>query len=122
MTFQSLVRVAAATLVVACSNSAITLNNQVVPVACGRCIYHMQGVPGCQWAAEVQGKHYLVQSGKLPKDHAMHAPDGMCNMARQATITGTVRGDRLVATQFELLPVDASAVPAKPQYPVEDVH
>ncbi len=82
----------------------------------------MSTVPGCNWAAQVQGKHYLVQSGQLPKNHAMHAPDGMCNMTRQARITGTVHGDRLVATQFELLPANPSAVPDAPQYPIEDVH
>ena len=113
---------AAVALLAACGSSGPSLTDQVAPVACGMCIFKMPEAKGCVWAIEIEGEHYLVQSGQLPKDHMQHAPDGMCNMTRQARVTGQVEGERFVASQFELLPAQADSVPAAPTFTEEGVH
>lgn len=94
-------------------NRGTKLEGATVTVGCGRCIFEMEGLKGCPWAVELEGKAYLVQ-GPLPDDHSTHAPDGICNMRRQAIVDGQLKGDRFVATRFELLP--ARDVPANPRF------
>jgi len=99
-------------------NRGPELEGATVTVGCGRCIFGMEGLKSCPWAVELEGKHYLVQ-GPLPEDHATHAPDGICNMRRQAIVDGQLKGDRFVATRFELLP--AKDVPTSPRF-TTDAH
>jgi hypothetical protein len=85
--------------------SRVELEGQVVEVACGQCIYRMDGTDGlsCPWSAEVAGEHYLI-SGSVPKDHHKHDADGICSMEREARVTGYVHNEYLVVSAFELLP------------------
>lgn len=92
---------------------------QTITVACGMCIWGMTNTEGCEWAAELDGAHYLVR-GPVPHDHVNHAPDGMCNMKRQAVVAGSIRGDLFVASKFDLLP--ASGAPDAPKYSDQDIH
>jgi len=87
-----------------------TFNNEKLQVACGSCIFEMKDVEGCPWAAEIDGKHYLI-AGKLPTEdeHDSHGDEGMCTMARHAMVTGELRGDKLVVSQMNLVPVSADA-------------
>lgn len=92
---------------------------QEITVACGSCIFKMEGAQGCGWAAEVDGQHYLVE-GEVPHDHDKHGPDGSCKMPRQAKVEGRIHDGKLITTRFELLP--AAGVPAKPKHPEPGVH
>ncbi|MEE9383877.1 MAG: DUF6370 family protein [Nannocystaceae bacterium] len=77
-----------------------------IKVACGSCVFKMEGAKGCPWAAEIDGEHYLIE-GRAPADgeHDSHADDGMCKVAREAVVTGELRADKLVVTQMDLLPL-----------------
>ena len=90
---------------------------QVIGVACGNCVYEVEGTAGCPWYAEVNGQHYELM-GPLPLDHATHAPDGICNMERQAKVVGEVRRGLYVASSFELIP--AENIPEAPRFTTAD--
>src|SRR5690606_24286023 len=81
-----------------------TITARTVRAACGSCLFDMPR-KGCFWAVEIDGVYYAAKGGALPKGHSSHAPDGMCNVERQATVEGTIVGDELVATRFDLLPM-----------------
>jgi len=107
-------------LLSACGPAAeATFEGETLTVACGRCIFEMEGVEGCPWAAEIDGGHYLIR-GRLPEDHSTHAPDGICNMRRRAVVDGELRGGELRVTRFDLLPPEE--VPPEPRFGPEDVH
>lgn len=108
------------TAVLACRPAAdATFSGETVTVACGRCMFEMEGVEGCPWAAEIDGEHYLIR-GRIPKEHSTHAPDGICNMTRQAVIDGELRDGELLVSRMELLP--PVGVPAEPRFAPEDEH
>ncbi|MBW2274964.1 MAG: hypothetical protein JRG96_16980 [Deltaproteobacteria bacterium] len=96
-----------------------TFHGDILDVACGSCVFEMEGVQGCPWAAEIEGRHYLIR-GPIPEDHSSHAPDGICNMTRQAVIEGELRGGELLATRMELLP--PQGVPEEPRFGPADLH
>ena len=96
-----------------------TFSGDTLTVACGRCMFEMEGVEGCPWAAEIDGEHYLIR-GRIPKDHSTHAPDGICNMRRKAVVDGELRDGELLVTRMELLPPED--VPEEPRFGPEDVH
>ncbi len=93
--------------------------NRTVTAGCGLCLYSMPEAGGCAWAVEIDGTTYLA-TGALPRDHENHAPEGMCNMKRQVVVDGNIRGDRFVATRFDLQA--PGTVPEKPRYTPEDEH
>jgi hypothetical protein len=104
--------------------SSHEVNLQTVDVACARCVFHMdesrlEGIPGCPWAAEIEGRHHLVY-GPVPQDHFNHAPDGICNMRRQAKVEGNLRDDKFIASTFELLP--PTDIPAQRVFTEDDKH
>jgi hypothetical protein len=76
--------------------AAKTINNQVVEVGCGSCIYSMSGVKGCQLAVKIDGKSYLVTGADHVDAHKY------CSAAKQATVSGRIEGDKFVATKFEV--------------------
>jgi hypothetical protein len=79
----------------------------------------MPEAEGCPWAAELDGRPYLMQ-GAVPQQHASHAPDGICNTTRKAVVDGVLRDGKLIVSRVELLPADH--VPSKPQFGPDDVH
>jgi hypothetical protein len=95
------------------------LEGRTLEVACGRCIFHMPQAQGCPWAAELDGKHYLLQ-GAVPQAHHSHAPDGICNVSRRAVVDGVLRNGKLIVSRMELLP--ATDVPSAPRFTPADVH
>jgi len=101
------------------SDSAQSLQGQLVTVGCARCQFHMEGAVGCPFAAEIDGQHYMIQ-GRIPESHLSHAPDGICNMTRQARVTGTLRDGKLITTELELLP--ATEIPDNPRFTPQDLH
>ena len=105
----------------ACQKQAATkeLRGERLRAACAMCIFKMEGVRACMWAVEIDGKFYLAD-GNLPKNHENHAPTGMCNMARYATVDGKLVGGRFVATRFDLEP--AESAPPTPRFTPKDIH
>lgn len=86
----------------------VTVKDQQVGAACGTCVFHMEGMSGCFWAIELEGRFYPV-GGVTPPDDAVtaHSPEGMCSVERQALVSGEIRPDgRFLATRFELLPYE----------------
>lgn len=79
-------------------------DDEKIKVGCGSCIFEMEQIEGCPWAAELEGKHYLIE-GKLPTDeeHDLHAADGICNTSREAIVTGKLEGDKLIVSKMELI-------------------
>ena len=99
--------------------SALRIEGRELTVACGACIFEMEGVKGCPWAAEVDGAHYLMK-GDFARDHNSHMPDGICNMERRAIVWGEVRGGELHVARFELLAPEQ--VPESPRFTPADIH
>ncbi len=71
---------------------------------CATCIFEMKGVTGCKLAVEIDDKAYLVTGSGIDDYGDAHAPDGLCNTAREAIVEGRIEGDRFVAERIELLP------------------
>ena len=65
-------------------------------VGCGMCIYDMEGMGGCELAAKVDGKTVLVTG----VDVDLHDED-LCSAPKNAMVTGTVEGDKLVVTEVK---------------------
>ena len=105
----------------ACSGEPpIRIEDRVLTLACGRCVFEMPGVEeGCPWAAEVDGKHYLVE-GAVPHDHNSHEASGICNMPRQARVRGEIRGEVLYVSAVELL--EPESLPESPRFTPADIH
>jgi hypothetical protein len=96
--------------VLGCGGSDEQVVSAIVDVGCGNCIYGMEGAVGCPWAAEIDGE-YIYVMGAVPQDHNGHAPDGICNMERQARLEGVVREGNLVVTEVELIPAENIPTP-----------
>jgi hypothetical protein len=105
----------------ACSSEPpIKIEDRVLEVACGRCVFEMPGVEdNCPWAAEVDGRHYLIE-GNVPHDHNSHEASGICNMPRRARVRGEIRGEILYVSKVELL--EPEEVPEEPRFTPADVH
>lgn len=73
------------------------LTDQELEVGCGSCIYEMEGVEGCELAAKVDGKPYLVTGVEFDTHGS-----GLCNSASKAKITGSVTEDGIVASKVEM--------------------
>ena len=108
-------------LMVGCAEApkAVDLKGDVVTAGCGMCQYQVFGNSGCYWSVEWEGKPHVVQ-GIVPEDHENHAPDGMCNIKRQAKVSGRLKAGQFYATSFELLP--ATGVPENPSFTPEVIH
>lgn len=94
------------------------LNQETITVACGSCVFEMEGVEGCPLAAEIDGKHYLVR-GALP-EHDSHEADGICNMKRAAIVDGELRGEFLVVSKIVFIPADS--IPETPRFAPDEEH
>ena len=102
-----------------CSKGGEALHNETITVGCARCVFEMEGAVGCPFAAEIDGKHYMIQ-GVVPEGHESHAPDGICNMRRKAVVDGRLRDGKLITTRLELL--EAKEVPNQPRFTEDDIH
>ncbi|GEM_PF-3555800 len=102
-----------------CGEGTVKVHAREAVVACGMCRMGMPSERGCFWAVKLDGEQYTV-SGVTPRDHESHAPDGMCNVDRKATVEGTIAGSTFRATRFDLKPLDGAA-PAKPDFDPADV-
>jgi hypothetical protein len=83
--------------------SEIVVGTQDAKAGCTTCVFHMPGVEGCKLAVEIDGKRYLVQGSDINDHGDAHAPDGLCNTARRASVKGKIAGDRFIAQEFRVL-------------------
>jgi len=97
--FTSHARRATAPTQVAEKSSSIELT-----AGCGSCVFGMEGVSGCPLAVKIDGQAYLVTGVDMDALGDAHAADGLCSIAREATATGRIEGDRFVAERMKLLP------------------
>ncbi len=105
-----------------CEEEGEQVTDRTVRVGCGMCRFHREGAsPGCYWAADFDGKVVPVRGDVLPADHDSHAPDGMCNVTRDAVVSGTLRAGYFEATKLELMPV-ATAEQPEPGHEHEHEH
>lgn len=93
-----------------CGAPGVAVAEQVVPAACGLCVFHAAGATSCHWAVELDGAVVPVGGAAPPFDMAeAHGPEGACKVERKARVAGTLTPDgRFVATTFELLPYDGT--------------
>lgn len=111
---QGLLAVAATFGAAACrSPTTKHLRGEKVDAGCAMCLFGMQGVRACIWAVSIDGKPYLAE-GNLPKHHDAHAPDGMCNVKRQAIVSGDLVNNKFIARTFDLMP--AAHIPENPRF------
>ena len=107
-------------MVSACGDPTVKIHSRTATVACGMCRRGMPSNAGCFWAIDIDGKTYRV-SGTMPRNHENHAPDGMCNVDRKATVEGTLAGPTFRASRFDLKPLAKTSVPESPAFSPADV-
>ena len=73
------------------------LEDATVEVGCGKCVYHMDKVTGCDLAVMIDGHPMLVSGYEID----MRAT-GMCSGPKGAVVSGTVEGDEVVLTAVEI--------------------
>ncbi len=66
-------------------------------IGCSLCIYHMPDAADCVLAVKLDGRAYLVEGSGIDDHGDAHAPDGLCNMARPARVSGHIAAGRFVA-------------------------
>ncbi len=79
-------------------------SGRTAEAGCASCIFHMEGVTGCELAVKIDGQPYLVTGSDIDDHGDAHASDGLCNAASNAVVEGRIDGDRFIATRFELRP------------------
>ena len=77
----------------AATAEVVTLRSETVEIACGSCVYGMDGVQGCKLAAKINGDPILVTGSDLDL-HEHH----LCSTASDAVVSGEVDGGVLVAS------------------------
>ena len=82
----------------AATAEVVTLRSETVEVACGSCVYGMDGVVGCKLAAKVNSGDPMLVTGS---DLDLHEHK-LCSVATDAVVTGEVDGDTLVVTAVEI--------------------
>lgn len=73
-------------------------------VGCALCIYGMPDELSCTLAVRLDGHVYPVRGVAMEDLGDPHAPDGLCNTARQARVVGQVEDGVFVARSIELEP------------------
>ena len=73
------------------------ITDQTVEVGCASCMYEMPGVDGCKLAAKIGDTPTLVTGA----DVDLHE-NKLCDMTKQAVVTGKVGADGFAATKVEV--------------------
>ncbi len=86
-------------------NKSQTVKNKIVEASCAQCQFKVKEPRGCDLSIRMAGKVYFVDGTNLDAHGDAHEEDGFCNAIRQAKVSGTIEGDRIKVTQFDLKPV-----------------
>lgn len=79
------------------------LKNQIVDASCGQCNFGMTSKKGCDLAVKIDGKSYFVEGTKIDQHGDAHAHDGFCNVVKKVKVSGEIKNDTFVATDFALV-------------------
>lgn len=79
------------------------IKDQVVEASCGQCNFGMTSKKGCDLAVKIDGHSYFVEGTKIDQYGDAHAHDGFCNAVRKAKVSGEIKEDKFVATEFALV-------------------
>lgn len=85
------------------SAQEINFEKQIVDAACGQCMFEMTEKKGCDLAVKIDGNTYFVEGTGIDDHGDAHAPVGFCNAIRKAEVSGVVKDNKFVATQFRVL-------------------
>jgi len=80
----------------AAGGTAMNIVNREVELACAGCVYKMSGAKGCELAAKVDGKNYMLKG-----NHGLDAHE-FCSTAKKAVVTGKIEGNTLNATEVKI--------------------
>jgi hypothetical protein len=81
------------------------VRNKEVEASCAQCQFKVKEPQGCDLSIRVKGKVYFVDGTHLDAHGDAHEEDGFCNAIRKAKVTGTINGNRIQVSQFNLLPL-----------------
>jgi hypothetical protein len=87
-------------------NKTKEIKNKTVEASCAQCQFKVKEPRGCDLSIRLDGKIYFVDGTNLDAHGDAHEEDGFCNAIRRAKVTGTVSGNRIQVTQFELKPIE----------------
>ncbi|MES2812382.1 MAG: DUF6370 family protein [Bacteroidota bacterium] len=79
------------------------IKDQMVEASCGQCNFGMTSKKGCDLAVKIDGHSYFVEGTSIDKHGDAHAKDGFCNVVKKAKVTGEIKEDKFVATNFVLV-------------------
>ncbi|GAA4765121.1 MULTISPECIES: DUF6370 family protein [Flavobacterium] len=79
------------------------IKNQVVEASCGQCNFGLTSKKGCDLAVRIDGKAYFVEGTSIDKHGDAHAENGFCNAVRKAQVSGEIKNDKFLATDFALV-------------------
>jgi hypothetical protein len=85
------------------STAPVVVEARLIEAACGTCKFDLPG-SDCALAVRIDGRAYYVDGTKIDDLGDAHAADGICNVVRQARVSGRLDGERFASTAFELLP------------------
>ncbi len=79
------------------------IKDQVVEASCGQCNFGMTSKKGCDLAVKIDGHSYFVEGTKIDQHGDAHAENGFCNAVRKAKVSGEIKNDKIIATDFALV-------------------
>jgi len=82
----------------AATAEVVTLRSETVEVACGHCIYGMDGVTSCKLAVKIDDGDPILVTGS-DVDLTAH---NLCSTAGHAVVTGEIEDNTLVVTAVEI--------------------
>ena len=86
-------------------NKTKEIKNKTVEASCAQCKFNVKEPRGCDLSIRLDGKVYFVDGTNLDAHGDAHDEDGFCNAIRQAKVSGTISGNRIKVSQFELKPL-----------------
>lgn len=81
------------------------IKNKIVDVSCAQCQFKLKEPRGCDLAIRMNGQIYFVDGTNLDAHGDAHDEDGFCNAIRRVNVSGTINGNRILVSRFELKPI-----------------
>jgi hypothetical protein len=104
--FSMLVVMAMSVLSTMAQNKTKEVKNKTVEASCAQCQFKVKEPRGCDLSIRLDGKVYFVDGTNLDAHGDAHEEDGFCNAIRRAKVSGTISGNRIKVSQFELKPIE----------------
>lgn len=79
------------------------IKDQIVEASCGQCNFGMTSKKGCDLAVKIDGHPYFVEGTRIDQHGDAHAENGFCNAVRKAKVSGEIKNDKFIATDFSLV-------------------